>query len=297
MPGDWRGFLKSGRSAVGRKHPKRRCWPIETLALTSTPSIARRRGVLLHAGWHWLAFYAVILLAWAEMFRQALPSGTLEAATVYGIEFWLSLCSVGAAEAGFSELLSLWLLMSMAMMLPTFAPALATYDRLRVTGAGSRIGFVELTVGFLLVWAVFSLAIAVLQAKFLPLIIPAGGGAAVDPRAAAAVVAAAGIYQFLPFRDACLAKCRSPFMFFMANWRDSAFNELVLGLRMGAVCVSCCWLLMAISVVAGAWGLLWMGLATVLMCLEKLPDIGRRVSRPLGIALLGAAAYLALAGS
>ena len=265
--------------------------------MTSTPAFARRRSFLLHAGLHWLAFYAAILWAWVEMFRQAIPPGTLEAATVYGVEFWLSLCSVGAAKAGFAELLSLWMLMSMAMMLPTIAPALATYDRLRLTGAGSRIGFVELAVGFLSVWALFSLAVAVLQAKLLPFIIPAGDDAAVDPRAAAALVAAAGIYQFLPVRDACLAKCRTPFMFFMANWRDSAFNELALGLRMGAVCLGCCWLLMAISLVAGAWGLLWMGLATVLMCLEKLPDIGRRVSRPLGIALLGAAALLVLAGT
>ena len=265
--------------------------------MTSSPAIARYRSALHHAGLHWLAFYAAILWAWAEMLRQALPPGTLEAATVYGVEFWLSLCSIGAAEAGFAELLSLWMLMSMAMMLPTIVPVLTTYDRLRSTGAGSRIGFLELTAGFLSVWALFSLAISVLQGKLLPFIIPASGGAEVDPRAAAAFIAAAGIYQFLPIKDACLAKCRAPFMFFMANWRDSAFNEIALGLKLGAVCVGCCWLLMAISVVAGAWGLLWMGLATVLMCLEKLPDIGRRVSRPLGIALLGAAALLALSGT
>ena len=263
--------------------------------MASAPASARRRGILPHAGLHWLALYAVILWAWAEMFRQALPPGTLDAATVYGIEFWLSLCSVNAAEAGFSELLSLWLLMSMAMMLPTFAPSLVTYDRLRLTGAGSRLGFVELVIGFLSVWALFSLAMAILQAKLLPFIIPAGD-ASVDPRAAAMMLAAAGIYQFLPIKDACLAKCRTPFMFFMVNWRESVFNEIVLGLRMGAVCVVCCWLLMAVSLVAGAWGLLWMGFATVLMCLEKLPDLGRNVSRPLGIALLGGAALLAFAG-
>ena len=33
------------------------------------------------------------------------------------------------------------------------------------------------------------------------------------------------------------------------------------------------------------------------MCLEKLPDIGRNVSRPLGIALLGGAALLAITGT
>jgi hypothetical protein len=39
-----------------------------------------------------------------------------------------------------------------------------------------------------------------------------------------------------------------------------------------------------------------MGLATVLMVIEKLPDVGRLVTRPLGIALLfGAAFEVALA--
>ena len=290
-------LLQARHLNPGLRRPTRQRLQTETPAVTSTPASARHRGILLHAGLHWLAFYAVIIWAWAEMFRQALPPGALEAAAVYGTEFWLSLCSVSAADAGFSELLSLWLLMSMAMMLPTFAPSLATYERLRSAGAGSRLGFVELTIGFLSVWALFSLAMVVLQTKLLPFVIPAGSGASVDPLAAAAILAVAGTYQFLPIKDACLAKCRTPFMFFMANWRDSAFNELSLGLRMGAVCVGCCWLLMAISLVAGAWGLLWMGLATVLMCLEKLPEIGRHVSRPLGIALLGGAALLAFAGT
>ena len=45
----------------------------------------------------------------------------------------------------------------------------------------------------------------------------------------------------------------------------------------------------------GTMSLAWMGLATLLMALEKLPDLGRHVTRPLGLALIGAAAWTLIA--
>ena len=261
------------------------------------PADARHRGLTQFAAWHWLAVYALILGAWWVMFRQAVPPGILESATLYGAEFWLDLCSVAVSGIGFGELVAMWLLMSLAMMLPTFVPALATYDRLRLAGAGNRFGFIELILGYISVWALYSIAMAVLQRQIVPTPVAAGGGEAVNLRLGAAIVAAAGLYQFMPIKDACLAKCRTPFMFFMANWRSSPFNELRLGLKLGVICVGCCWLLMAISLVSGAMGLLWMGLATALMCMEKLPEFGRRVSRPVGMALLGGAVILAVNGA
>ena len=189
----------------------------------------------------------------------------------------------------------MWLLMAVAMMLPTVLPALATYDRLRSTGTGRKYGFLEITAGFVLVWSAFSLSMAAVQSYSSQYLTPAVDSLVETRWQAVAILAAAGIYQFLPAKDACLSKCRSPFMLFMAHWRESAFNEFGLGLRVGAVCVGCCWLLMAISLVSGAMGLLWMGLATVLMCLEKMPDLGRLVTRPLGVALIGLAFFLAIA--
>jgi len=38
--------------------------------------------------------------------------------------------------------------------------------------------------------------------------------------------------------------------------------------------------------VGGVMNLLWMGLATLFMVLEKLPQLGHRVVRPLGIAMI-----------
>ena len=245
------------------------------------------------ADWHWLLLYAVILGGWAMIFVLAIPPDLIWGTAVYGLEFWIGLCAVTPENAGFGELLAMWSLMAVAMMLPTALPLFATYDDLRLAGTGSRHGFLKLATGFVLVWMAYALVMAAIQ-KAASIVLPSNAVAgSASNWLAAIVLAAAGSYQFLPVKDACLAKCRSPLMFLLANWRDGPFNELNIGLRMGMVCVGCCWLLMSVSLVAGAFGLVWMGLATVLMCMEKLPDIGRLLSRPLGVALFGAAAVAA----
>ena len=69
-----------------------------------------------------------------------------------------------------------------------------------------------------------------------------------------------------------------------------------MGLRLGATCLGCCWALMLLAFVGGVMSLAFMGLATLIMTLEKLPDIGRWMSRPLGFALLGASGVMAVSG-
>jgi predicted metal-binding membrane protein len=46
---------------------------------------------------------------------------------------------------------------------------------------------------------------------------------------------------------------------------------------------------MALAFVGGTMNLLWMGAATLFMVLEKLPDIGRPLTRPMGVGLILAA--------
>ena len=261
------------------------------------PAPVRQAGVPRGAGWHWIVVFVAIVCAWGYMFRKMLPPGALEGVAAYGSEFWLSLCAVSPSNSGFPELYMMWLVMSCGMMLPTVIPALAVYDQLRLSGAGTRIGFVELAAGYLLVWALHALAMAGTQVLVSRNLAFADSNADGFLWQTAMVLAAAGIYQFLPAKDACLVKCRSPFMFFMANWQDKTFNDWRLGMRLGAVCVGCCWLLMAVFLVSGSMSLLWMGLATVLMGLEKLPDIGRHVSKPLGLTLIGGAVLAAANGT
>lgn len=103
----------------------------------------------------------------------------------------------------------------------------------------------------------------------------------------------AGAYQFTALKAACLSKCRAPVTFYMQHWSD---GPLKLGLRLGATCLGCCWALMLLAFVGGIMSLAFMGLATLIMTLEKLPDIGRWLSRPLGVALLGASAWVGVTG-
>ena len=65
-----------------------------------------------------------------------------------------------------------------------------------------------------------------------------------------------------------------------------------MGLRLGAVCLGCCWALMLLAFVGGVMNLAFMGLAMVIMVVEKLPDLGRYVTRPLGVGLLAASAFV-----
>jgi predicted metal-binding membrane protein len=80
-------------------------------------------------------------------------------------------------------------------------------------------------------------------------------------------------------------------MFFMEHWDEGPLKN---GLRLGLICLGCCWALMLLGFVGGVMNLAFMGLATVIMALEKLPEIGRLITRPLGVALLVSALGIAL---
>lgn len=103
----------------------------------------------------------------------------------------------------------------------------------------------------------------------------------------------AGAYQFLPLKEACLSKCRQPMSFFMQHWRQARWNAFALGVRLGATCLGFCWALMLLGFVGGVMNLAFMGLATLIMIFEKLPDLGRYLTRPLG-AVVMAGGVLAL---
>ena len=75
----------------------------------------------------------------------------------------------------------------------------------------------------------------------------------------------------------------------MQYWQSGAKGAFLMGARLGLVCLGCCWALMALGFVGGVMNLIWMGIATVLMALEKLPEIGRVITKPLGFALIAAA--------
>ena len=251
-------------------------------------SIARTL-TALPVAWRWLAFFAAVLLAWTTLFAMsAAPTPDTAAGTeAFGIDYLISMCQDAAADAAYPILFAMWAVMSAAMMAPTAFPAFKTYDDLTHAGdAATTTGFWALIGGYLFVWLGFAamaaaLQVALSQAGFLD-----AEGKSVTPVLNAVLLMVAGGYQFSNLKEACLSQCRAPLTFFMGHWRDGPGGAVAMGLRLGAVCIGCCWALMVLAFVGGTMSLAWMGAATLLMTLEKLPEIGRVVTRPLGVTLM-----------
>ena len=66
----------------------------------------------------------------------------------------------------------------------------------------------------------------------------------------------------------------------------------MLGAHHGLFCVGCCWALMLLMFALGTGSLGWMLLLAAVMAVEKNLPWGRRLSAPLGVALLAWAALL-----
>lgn len=241
----------------------------------------------------WLAFYATIVGAWLALYGMTV---TADLPRGLGAEFWLALCG-GAAPAGFAPLAAMWALMVAAMMLPSFAPALRTYLDLSAVGASEGRGAGALALGYAAVWAAAALAGAALQLGLGTLGLVAPDGSSLSLWLTAGLLGFAGLYQFSAIKAACLSRCRQPLTFFLERWRPGPARALRMGAELGAVCLGCCWALMALAFVGGAMNLLWMGAATLFMAMEKLPGIGRPLTLPAGVLLLTAAAFTALHAS
>ena len=255
------------------------------MADTSPPS-EQRQGLISRRA-VWLVFYAGIALAWLAMARAMQADG------VDGQGLWATLC-LGAAEAEFGPLVVMWLLMALAMMLPTFAPAVGTYLDLTETAAARRPDTLVLVAGYGAVWAVVGVLGAALQVALSSLSLIGAEGRLLAPMATASLLLLAGLYQFSALKDACLAKCRMPLTYFIGHWRPGAGGAFRMGVDLGIACFGCCWALMALVFVGGTMNLYWMGLATLFMIFEKLPDLGQRLQRPAGVGLILAGGAVAV---
>jgi predicted metal-binding membrane protein len=237
----------------------------------------------------WLGFFALILAAWAGLFAMILSSPLAGLPT----GLWAALCT-SAAAASLPALFAMWALMSAAMMLPTFIPALRTFLNLGAAGATKPADAAALIAGYSVIWLGGAALGALAQSWLARLGLIASDGSSLSVWLTAGLLLAAGLYQFTGLKAACLAKCRMPLTFFMERWAPGTPRAFRMGLELGALCFGCCWALMALAFVGGTMSLVWMGAATLFMTLEKLPDIGRPLTRPAGYALIAAAGATAL---
>jgi predicted metal-binding membrane protein len=186
-----------------------------------------------------------------------------------------------------------WVLMIVAMMLPSSVPLVLTFRALVGRRAHPERLVALLLSGYLAIWGGFGLA-AWLADRVIHAAV-----AAVPPLAAypqviiATTLLLAGLWQFSPLRDRCLEECRSPLGFVMNRWRGVAerTESFAMGVAHGAFCIGCCWSLMLVMFGVGLGSLTVMLALGGFTAIEKNLPWGRRLTRPLGVGLVLAALY------
>lgn len=190
----------------------------------------------------------------------------------------------------------MWFVMMIGMMTPSVAPTVLLFDR--VARRGSPVGTLARTApfvaGYLLVWALFSVAATFLQVEFIEAGWIDAMGVATRPWVAAALLLGVGTYQWLPAKRACLEHCRAPAQFLVESYRPGAGGALLMGLHHGLYCLGCCWGLMALLFAGGVMNLLWVAAIAAIVFAEKLLGRGELLRRAIGVAALVAAAALVI---
>lgn len=222
----------------------------------------------------WLTFFAAILLAWWTMFGMARMSGLDFLGRPVGMNMM--------PMTTFGMLFPMWAIMMAAMMLPTMIPTLRSYEDLMVSADGTRAGWSGVILGYFITWIGFAAVIASVQVLLTSSGLINSLGVASSTLIAAGLLILVGLYQFTKLKEVCHGVCHAPMHYFLGNWKTGFSGGLRMGLRLGAYCVGCCWGFMALGFVGGVMSLLWMGLATVIMIIEKLPQIGAYITKPLG---------------
>lgn len=181
-----------------------------------------------------------------------------------------------------------WTLMTVAMMLPTTLPLMNIFRRL-VARRHERRQLITLVIaGYLGVWIGFGVAAHMIDWLLHEIVERVSWLEANAWMIGAGTLLLAGGFQFSRLKYRCLDKCRAPLTFVMQYWqgRHDRRNALLLGMHHGIFCVGCCWALMLLMFGVGVGNIAWMLVLGSVMAVEKNMSWGRKLSAPLGAALL-----------
>jgi predicted metal-binding membrane protein len=185
--------------------------------------------------------------------------------------------------------LPIWVGMMAAMMFPSVAPMVSLFASVsreqRDAGKPAAPTWIFVA-GYLAVWTLFGVGVYLLS-----LAVPAVGMAApglltYTPLVGGSVLVLAGLYQWSPWKGACLRYCRSPLGFILHGWRDGYSGGFRMGFEHGAYCVGCCSGLMVVLFAVGLMNLGWMVLLTAVIFAEKIIPRGPIIGKAAGLAFV-----------
>lgn len=171
--------------------------------------------------------------------------------------------------------IAMWSTMVVAMMLPSATPMLLGYASIGRASLPSRLLALRVglfAAGYLAVWLGFAILAATLQWQLhirAPHLGEQWGGPA---------LVVAGLWQWSPWKHACLRHCRTPMTFFLTSWRPGSLGAWRMGVRHGAFCVGCCWAVMAMMGVLGLMNLVWLAVFGGLALAERIIPAGGRLA-------------------
>ncbi len=234
----------------------------------------------------------IAALAWVWLWRQwAQMSGaddSMAGMDMAGMDMSGGAMASPADALGYiSSAFAMWLLMMIAMMLPSASPMILLYGRLArgARAQGAAMAPTAIFAGvYLAVWGGFSALAALAQWLLVRSGVISELSLAIgDRRVGGALLVAAGLYQATPVKRACLDSCRSPLSVLMRLWRPGWAGAARLGFAHGVYCLGCCALLMSLLFVFGVMNLIWVAALALFVLIEKLLPIGSRISAGAGI--------------
>ena len=193
-----------------------------------------------------------------------------------------------------ASFLGMWVVMMVAMMLPSLVPVLWRYRRAIGSGADHvRLGALTalVAVGYFLVWTAFGVIAFPLGVALATITMQLPTVARGVPIAIGAVVVIAGALQFSSWKARQLACCRGTTGHSRVLEADVA-TAWRYGLRLGLHCTYCCAGLTAVLLVIGVMDLRAMAVVAVAITLERLAPAGQRVARIIGVVVVAAGLFL-----
>ena len=195
-----------------------------------------------------------------------------------------------AAAASF---LGMWVVMMVAMMLPSFVPMLSRYRYAVASTGETRLGGLTALValGYFFVWTVLGMAAFPMGVVVVAIEMQHPALARSAPIATGVVALLAGLVQLTAWKAHHLTCCREA----PARGRTlpaDAGTAWRHGLRLGLHCSQCCAGLIAILLVIRVMDLRVMAVVAAAITVERLAPSGKRVARTIGVIVIAAGLLL-----
>jgi predicted metal-binding membrane protein len=195
-----------------------------------------------------------------------------------------------------ASFVGMWIVMMVAMMLPSLIPMLSRYRQVVRARGETRLGRLTalVVVGYFFVWTVLGMGAFPLGVALAAIEMQQPALARAVPIAVGVIVLIAGVVQFTAWKARHLSCCQAS-----ASTRagvSASFGDTTAawryGVRLGLHCGCCSANLMAILLVIGVMDLGAMAVVATAITVERLAPAGERIARVVGIVIVGVGIFL-----